>query len=302
MRIRVPATSANLGAGFDALGLALGLHNYYEVTAREGLAVTGCPEELAGPDNLFLTSFRRGLEVLGLPWRGLGLHVESSIPIARGLGSSAACIVGGLLAASCLRGRAGPRGELGEEGILDLAAAIEGHPDNVAPALLGGFCVAVAKDGRVHVVRSEVTHGLVFNALVPPFALSTAVARAALPASLPFADAVFNIGRAALTAAAFTSGDWRSLSVACEDRLHEPYRSPLVPDFDAVVSAARAAGAVAVYLSGAGPTVMAMEDGPGPIAAGELDGLLAGMDSGSWRRFSLSADNQGAALEAGDGR
>lgn len=299
MRLRAPATSANLGPGFDALGLALSLYDRFEAEEADRLEISGCPPGLAGPDNLFARAYRRGIEELGRPFRGLSLRIEAEIPIARGLGSSAACIAAGLLAASRLSGKGDTRwGELGRDRLLSLAAELEGHPDNVVPALLGGFCASVVEGGRVEAVRAEPGPGLAFHALVPPFELSTSLARAALPASLPFKDAVFNVGRAALVTAAFLSGDYGKLKCACVDRLHEPYRAPLVAGFGELVAGARAAGALAVFLSGAGPTVMALElQGSAAPIGPELDELLARMRPAPWRRIELLAVAEGAALE-----
>lgn len=303
IRVRVPATSANLGPGFDALGVALSLYNYYELEEADGLRIEGCPPELVGPDNLFVVAFKRGLAELGLPFRGLSLRIDASIPIARGLGSSAACIVGGLLAASALAA-GGDSGGLSRERILDLAAELEGHPDNAAPAVLGGFCAAVLSGRHVEAVRADVGGELVFHALVPPFPLSTKVARAALPKELAFADAVYGVGRSALVAAAFVSGRYEALATACSDRLHEPWRAPLISGFGEVVAAAKEAGCLAVYLSGAGPTIMALELERGSVPgmprdalAAVLDKALASQRPDPWRRIRLRADAAGAQIE-----
>lgn len=290
--MRVPATSANLGPGFDCLGVALDLYNHYEISEADGLRISGCEDEYAGEDNLFLRSFRRGLEELGSPFRGARIHIAADIPIARGLGSSSACIVGGLLAASALG-----RGNLGAERVLELATEIEGHPDNVAAALMGGFVVSVAGGGKVETARAPVSAGLAFCALVPPFALETSKARAALPRSVSFADAAFNAGRAALMAAAFMGGDYSRLAAACADRLHQPYRAALIPGYAEVVGAAGKAGALGVFLSGAGPTVMAICEARDEAAfATRIAESLAGRSEGPWRLIVLHADNEGALL------
>jgi homoserine kinase len=291
-RVRVPATSANVGPGFDALGLALSLYNRFEAEESEGLAFTGCDEAFRGPDNLFVVAYRRALDELGLPFRGLRARFEADIPVTRGLGSSSACIVGGIMAANALFGGGMDRGA-----VLDLAAVIEGHPDNVTPAVLGGFAVAVIEERHVHAIRCAMGEGLVFNALVPPFELETSKARAALPRELPFKDAVFNVGRAALAAAAFASKDYEALGVACRDRLHEDYRAPLIPGFREVVRAARGAGALAVFLSGAGPTVMAICRSEDSGFSAAIDGVLAEREGGPWHRLTLRADDEGAVLE-----
>lgn len=316
IRIRVPGTSANLGPGFDALGLALNIYNWYEVEDCPGSSsscIEGCPEELAGEDNLFLVAFRRGLAALGLQAFPIRVRIESRIPIARGLGSSAACIVGGLMAASVLgAARLGLKAGLSKEQMLDLASALEGHPDNVAPAIYGGFRASVwdglkARSLGRPLGRSmgrEPGQILDFYALVPPFALETKVARAALPKDVVFGDAVFNLGRASLVTAAFMAGDWSCLSMGLEDRLHQNWRAPLIPGYYEVVGAARAAGAGGVYLSGAGPTIMVLgvRDRAGqPTCSGSLrESLLAvaaAQENGPWACLDLVADDDGALVE-----
>lgn len=296
VRVRVPATSANLGPGFDALGVALSVYNRFEVEESDRLDLCGCDEAYRGADNLLVQGYKRAMELLGLPFCGLRVRFSADIPVARGLGSSSACIVGGIMAADAIHG-----GGMGKSAILDLAAGIEGHPDNVAPALLGGFVAAIVDSGRVSAVRSPIGEAIVFNALVPPFELETTKARAALPQMLPFKDAVFNVGRAALVAAAFATGDYGALGAACRDRLHEDYRAPLIPGFREVVDAARRAGAIAVFLSGAGPTVMAICRGGASSFAADIAPALArrasAEDGGSWALLELKADDEGAALE-----
>jgi homoserine kinase len=312
-RIRVPGTSANLGPGFDALGLALNIYNWYEVEEAHGAAssrVEGCPPELSGEDNLFLAAYRRGLEALGLSYLPLSLRIEARIPIARGLGSSAACIVGGLLAASVLGGRRQGRAELpGQAGafskaeLLDLAAGLEGHPDNVAPAIYGGFRASCWDGRRASSLGRPLggPGGLDFYALIPPFPLETRLARAALPKEVAFADAVFNLGRASLATASFMSRDWSCLAGALEDRLHQDWRAPLIPGYREVVAASKAAGAAGVYLSGAGPTVMVLGIPGEARAAGSLKARLeeaaAAREPRAWTCMALEADDMGAMVE-----
>lgn len=304
IRIRVPGTSANLGPGFDSLGLALNLYNWYEIEelgAGEPSRVEGCPVELSGEDNLFLVAYRRGLVALGLPPFPLRVKIDSRIPIARGLGSSAACIVGGLLAASHVAhkhlGKALDRQE-----ILNLASGLEGHPDNVAPAILGGFRVSTWDGTRASSLGRPLgaSSGLELYALVPPFSLETKVARAALPKEVGFADAVFNLGRASMVTASFMSGDWSCLSQALEDRLHQDRRAPLIPGYKDMVDGARQAGATGVYLSGAGPTIMVLarrdEAGAGGLPV-SLKALAASRGDRPWTCLALCVDDLGATLE-----
>ncbi|HEU5319644.1 MAG TPA: homoserine kinase, partial [Methylomirabilota bacterium] len=221
--VRVPATSANLGPGFDSLGLALALHN--EVTAREADDVVvrvegeGAGRLPGGADNVVARGVRLAYEAAGRPFKGCLIGCHNRIPPARGLGSSAAAWVGGLAAGNALLG-----GPLTREALLALAARAEGHPDNVAAAVLGGLTVSGARGDTVIAVALPVPPGLRWIALVPRVTSATAEARAVLPASVPRADAVFNVQRVALLLAGLQAGRPDVLAAALEDRLHEPYR------------------------------------------------------------------------------
>lgn len=299
MILSVPATSANLGPGFDALGLALSLRNEFEVEECDRDELLGCDPAHAGPDNLFLRSARRAAAELDRPLPPLRVRFSCPIPLARGLGSSASLIVAGILAASRLLGagaEAGLYGALDEQGVLDLACEIEGHPDNTTPALLGGFSVAVREAGRVRCLRRPLGRELRFAALVPPFPLETAKARAALPSSLPFADAAFSAGRAALVTAAFLTRSWDLLGAAMEDRLHEPWRASLIPGFVEMREGARKAGALAVWLSGAGPTILAAFRGDDSGFTSRVEELSRVGASRPWSCLILDAEDVGARL------
>lgn len=291
----MPATSANLGPGFDALGIALGLYAHFEVEASGSLFIEGAEPGHEGPDSLFFQAFSRGIEAMGLPPRGLHVRFKSDIPIARGLGSSAACIAGGLLAASAIGG-AEAGSVLGRERTLQLTAEIEGHPDNTTPAILGGFAVSAGVGADLRYFRAPLGEELRFFALVPPFPLATATARAALPVTVPFRDAAFNAGHAALTTAAFIGRDWGLLDQACRDRLHEPYRAPLIAGFEEAAAGARGAGALAVFLSGAGPTLMAIGRTDETSLARRLTAVCAALKPSPWRLLALPADDEGAAI------
>ena len=295
MIVSVPATSANLGPGFDALGLALSLRNDFHVEMADEDELVGCEPAHGGADNLFLISARRAAALVGLPLPHLRVRFACEIPVARGLGSSATLIVGGILAARRILGPAASS-KLDEEAILDLAAAIEGHPDNTTPALLGGFSVAVLDSGRTIAIRRPLGQGIAFSALVPPFSLETAVARAALPATVPFPDAAANAGRAALVTAAFLAGDWHKLGAAMRDRLHEPWRAPLIPGYETMTGAAREAGALAVWLSGAGPTIIAASRRGDCDFARRMDDLCGAAKPQPWRHYLLGADDVGAVV------
>jgi homoserine kinase len=261
VRVRVPASSANLGPGYDALGLALGLHDVVsaEVTGAE-LVITA---EGEGADDLPLDerhlvhrAMARGFEALGAVPPGLRLHCVNSVPHGRGLGSSSAAIVGGLALARALV--TGGELRVDDDALFALAAEMEGHPDNVAPAVFGGFTIAYAGPGGFGAVRLEVSSPVAFVALVPPEPLQTEVARGLLPPTVPHQDAAFNAGRSALLVAALT-GRPELLLAATEDRLHQGYRAAAMPESAALIDSLRSDGHAAV-LSGAGPTVLAVVD------------------------------------------
>lgn len=265
--VDVPATSANLGAGFDTLALALDLRNVITVEVAHDappghveLVVNGEGAGRLRGDrrNRFVVSLECGLHELGIPtaqlaWR---VHMNNGIPLSRGLGSSASVTVAGLLAADALNGG----GALSENQVLALAVEAEGHPDNAAAALLGGFVVAANVGGVPHAVRLDPPEQLLAVLYVPDRPLATTAMRATLPASVPFRDAVHNVGAASLAVAAIASGRLDLLRVATEDRLHEPYRATAYPELPLLTAAARAAGAFGACLSGAGSTVIAFAD------------------------------------------
>ena len=253
--VTVPATSANVGAGFDALGLALSMHNVFTFEECDHIDITSVDgtHVPAGNNNLVYRSARAVYDQLGIPLPGLRITQKNDIPMARGLGSSSACIVAGILGANALLGGRLPRRQM-----LPLAPAIEGHPDNVAPAMLGGFVTSAFDEGQVYSVKKDIREDLVFGAFVPNFKLLTEQARQALPGTVSHKDAVYNLSRAALATAAFCDGEYDLLHVATKDALHQKYRLPLIPGGTEVFELALDLGAYAVYLSGAGPTIMAV--------------------------------------------
>ena len=247
--VRAPATSANLGPGFDCLGLALDLWN--EVTARASSGPLLPPEE---GENLILRAARAVYAAVDAPFAGFELRCTNRIPFGRGLGSSAAAIVCGVLLANRALGD-----PLDAAGCLRTATAIEGHPDNVVPCLLGGVRVATLDDAG-GVVHSPIPLGcrLEVVVFVPEQRVPTGVARNLLPASVPLEDALFNVGRASLLVAALASGRTELLDEATRDRLHQPYRLELFPAGRQLMDAARRAGALATCTSGAGPSILAL--------------------------------------------
>jgi homoserine kinase len=245
--VRVPATSANLGPGFDCLGLAL------DLWARITVSTDGKDTEDEPMAHMALQAARRVFEKAGAPADELSARYEGDIPIARGLGASAVARAGGLLAASSLAGDA-----LDREELLAIGTDLEGHADNVAPAIFGGLQVSVVEDGRVLHTAAPLPEGLHAVLFVPELRMPTRESRRLLPKSLSREDAVHNAARAALLVAAMARGRFDLLDAATHDRLHQPARSQLFPAMYAIFDAARAAGAHCAYLSGGGSTICAL--------------------------------------------
>jgi len=296
VRVRVPATSANLGPGFDALGLALALHN--EVVAEAAAEVTVSIEGEGrgrldeGAKNLVARAVALAHEVAGRPFHGARLRCINRIPLSRGLGSSAAAWVGGLLAANALMG-----GPLDREAVLTAAARAEGHPDNVAAALLGGLTVSCADGGRVTAVSLPAPSEVEWVVLLPETESSTRDARAVLPDTVSRSDAVFNVQRVSLLLAALATGRTDLLDQAMQDRLHQPYRQRLFPWMEAIAAAGRRAGGLGCVLSGAGPSMLAaVRQGGGRAVAEAMERALRDVGIAG-RAMALPVDPVGATWE-----
>ncbi|MDD2232372.1 MAG: homoserine kinase [Sphaerochaetaceae bacterium] len=290
IKVRVPGTTSNLGSGFDCLGLALTIYGEFGFEETEsGLSFTGVDPQYQNEDNLAIVSYRKVKEEAGFGRKyGLKLSIKSDIPISRGLGSSGSLIAAGAVAANVSCGNA-----LSPEELLDIAAGIEGHPDNVAPALLGGFTVALKDEGRFFARRCLIHEKLKFCALVPDFEVSTRKAREALPSAVPFSNAVFNLSRAAMMVPAMASGDLKLIALAMKDTLHQKYRAPLIHQFEQVRSACLASGAAAVFISGSGPTVMCIyENDSFPCT---MESELSAMHD-RWKAIALKPDMHGATV------
>ena len=256
VKVKVPATSANLGPGFDVAGLAVTLYNTFTFELLDdGLEITGCPEQFCNAENMTYQAFVEGAKTCGLLFKGLRIECSGDVPYTRGLGSSSTCIVAGIVGAYAFVDRYDERQE-----ILELATKIEGHPDNVAPAIFGGLTVSVMSDG-VTTLNIPVKHDYRFVAMIPPFTLSTEKSRSVLPQVLSRSDAIANVSHLALMVASLINGYDDGLKLGFKDRLHQPYRGPLIEGFDEIMTILendeRVRGA---YLSGAGPTIMAVID------------------------------------------
>jgi homoserine kinase len=340
-RVRAPATSANLGPGFDALGLALALYDEVEASVTDGgLAIEvsgeGSETAAAGERHLVVRAMRAAFGAMGRQPPGIALRCVNAIPHGRGLGSSAAAVCCGLLAARALAGPgepvaaggpaapggpASPDGSalsdgaaLSDEAVLQLAATMEGHPDNVAACLAGGLTIAWSPRAGTatgaaaatstpagaalgpRLLRIAVPATLRAVACVPAVPLATEAARQALPAAVPHADAAANAARSALLVAALT-GAPQVLFEATEDFLHQPYRSGLMPETARLLDALRRAGAAAV-VSGAGPAVLVLSFDGQPPSPGAV-GSIAGKTGTSWDVIPLRIDQQGAHVQQG---
>jgi homoserine kinase len=296
--VRVPATSANLGPGFDCLGLALDLWNEAIITLaiEYSVQVNGEGRERLSPgeNNLIVRSAQRLAEVVGKRLPPFHLDCVNRIPLSSGLGSSAAAKLTGLLGANALLGK-----PLSKAEILDLATEMEGHSDNVAPALLGGLVVSTMENGKVlaHKINVEGDHdsSIHITVVLPDFHLSTQQARAALPDHITVKDAVHNIGRAVIVVDALRSGDMGLLGKAMNDTMHQPYRLPLIPGGPEAIDAAKEAGAAAA-ISGAGPAIIAFSSKRDPAIAEAMTHAFEAAGH-SARTFHLKMSPHGAEAQ-----
>lgn len=297
-RVRVPATTANLGPGFDALGMALTLYNEFTVNpAERDFQVTvegeGAAELAPGEDNLFVQAFRCAFdEASDNSPPAMRLHMQNAIPLARGLGSSASAAVGGMVAANHLLD-----GALTNDQLLQLACDIEGHPDNVAAALFGGLIVCAVESGDMPAyTRVTVPQDLHAVVCVPDQHLPTALARSVVPTEVSLGDAVFNVGRAALLVAGILQSNEESIRAGMQDRLHQPYRAGIFPAMTPIMEAALAAGACGSALSGAGSSILALTFRDADAVAAAMLAAAQANDTPA-RTLILSCAEHGAKVE-----
>ena len=294
--IKVPATSANMGPGFDCVGVALELYN--ELWAEEtdgGIDISSADgrDIPKGEKNLIYTTIKGFYDREGLKLPGVKIVQKDSIPMTRGLGSSAACIVGGLLAANAMSGR-----NYTVDRLALMAAELEGHPDNSNPALMGSMVVSAMHDGEMSRIKINVPENLTFGVLIPNFALSTAESRAVLPKEYTRAQAVFNSSRTGLLIAAMMTGNLEALRVAVDDEIHQPYRKKLIRNYDDIFEKARENGSLAEYLSGAGPTLMTLiTDEKAEKYEKEMTAFLKTLPD-KWELKLLKPDTRGAVIES----
>lgn len=285
-RISVPATSANLGPGFDALGLAVGLYNTCEFNLTNDKE--SFEENLK--ENLIYQSYKYAFDFYKEEVKPVYFDLDSDIPMSRGLGSSAACIVMGILAAFDVMGR-----DFDKKEILKIATAIEGHPDNVSPAIFGGAGVSILENEKVFVEKIEISNEFKFLAIIPDFRLSTQKSREVLPQTYPKADAVFNISRVAMLVLALKSGNKDNLKVALEDKIHQPYRFKLIPEIEKIDQAIQESEVLTYYLSGAGSTIMVVLESSDEKSEKFLREKLENL-SNTYQLRALEIDKKGAFI------
>jgi homoserine kinase len=290
----IPATTANLGPGFDCIGAALTLYNQFQfslmpeaVDAAVKIAVSGSEAEgvSTGEDNLLYRAWTRLYQEIGKNPPPVAIDIQLGVPLARGLGSSATAIVGGLLAANQLAGN-----PLERQAVMELAIALEGHPDNVVPALLGGCQLAAGEMGRWQICDVPWHPDIVPVVAIPDFELSTEAARAVLPNQISRSDTIFNIAHLGLLLRGLETGRGEWLQAAMADRLHQPYRQSLIPGYAAVAAAALSAGAFGMAISGAGPTLLALA--PTSAAAAVASAMEA-----AWQEEGVKSESRLLALD-----
>ncbi len=256
IKITVPATSANLGIGYDTLGMAVSLYSHFTFERADELQITGCPEEFQNEDNLVYASLADALREWGEEPFPVSIDIQTEVPVARGLGSSSTCVVAGIMAAAALTGHTVDRAEL-----VRIATAVEGHPDNVAPAILGGaVCSFTPEGGLPRCLRYEVSDRLRFITIIPPYEVHTSEARKVVPKTVALSDAVWQMGRIAGMTRGLEAGDLALIAEANDDRLQEPFRRSLIPDYDDIRATCLDGGAGTLWISGSGSTLMAVTD------------------------------------------
>lgn len=295
IKVQVPGTSANIGPGFDAFGLALSIYNTFSFEEKNDgkLTIRGVERKYQGDTNLVYRSMQKVFKKVGYHPKGLYLHSAVEVPISRGLGSSATCIVGGLFGANTLIGA-----PLTTDELFDMAVELEGHPDNVAPAIYGGLVVSMNDHGKNVHIKSSVHPCYEFYALVPDFPLSTTDARQVLPKKISFGDATHNLPRATMTYLALTNGSADILRLSMKDRLHQPYRKKLINHYDAITKKAKEMGCLNTCISGAGPTILVINSVDNISFQTKMSTYLTEKSPG-WQIIPLAPDHTGVQVLGG---
>ena len=293
LEIIVPATSANIGPGFDTLGLALNIYNKFYITEiNEGLEIIGCDDKYKNEDNLVYKSIQYFYKKVKPRKNLCGLKIEivNDIPICKGLGSSATCIVAGILAANILS-----ESNLSKHELLKIATEIEGHPDNIAPALFGNLVVSIMENNDVYYDIIDFPEDLSFCALIPDFELSTSLSRDVLTKKIKFSDGVYNLSRSSLLISSIMNRNFDLIKFACKDKLHQDYRGPLINNYDDIVNESINLGSLGVFLSGAGPTILCIIKDADNTFINDIKSFMSTLDS-KWEVKHLKCDKRGSIV------
>lgn len=295
VKIQVPATTANLGSGFDILGVCLNLYNFIDIDISDNYNLTYSGKEYktslnTNTKNLFYSSIERVYKEFGLEIPDFKINIEVNIPLSRGLGSSSSAIVSGVYSANHFLGN-----KLNNDDMLKICNDIEGHPDNVAPCLLGGIVISMFENNKVFTQKINNKNSYKFIVVIPDFELSTKKARKVLPEKVSFADSIFNSSHLAFLIMSLINGDNNLLKISLNDRLHEQYRGSLIKGFEEIKNTARDNGAIGSVLSGAGPTILAL--------AVENENEIAQKMQDKWLEFGIKSryeildiDNEGCKI------
>lgn len=293
IKVRVPATSANMGPGFDSIGVALNLYNEIEVCETDsGVEIIQkgvYKKNIPLKDNLVYKAMREVFNETGREPKGIKVTVNTSVPATRGLGSSAACIVGGLVAANAVYGLLGP------DDILSLACKMEGHPDNVVPCFTGGMAVSYYDGKNLTYVKHKMPDDIALLVLYPDRALETKKSRGVIPATVSHKDAAFNAAHSALLVSSILTGRYKLLKTAMDDRLHQPYRMEIVENMEDIFKLYEDAGAYGWYLSGSGPSVAAVI--PEKDKEKIMDKVALWADENGFSHEILNFENTGAFVK-----
>lgn len=284
VKIRVPSTTANVGPGFDILGICLNLYNYIDIdySYKYQLKYTGSEYKNSlsnDKNNLFYYSMEKVYKEFGVKIPEFSINTEVNIPLSRGLGSSSSAIVAGVSAANHFLGN-----KLNKNEMLKICNDIEGHPDNVAPCLLGGIVISMSESNKVYTQTIQSKNNLKFIVVIPEFELSTKKARSVLPDKIDFFDSVFNSSRLSFLIMSFINGDKELMSIALKDRLHEQYRGKLIKGFEDIKNTAIEYEAIGSVLSGAGPTILAIAD--------QNENIIAEKMSNKWLELGIKSKSK----------
>lgn len=288
VKVRTGATSANLGPGFDCIGVALNIYNdvWFETSDVFELITDGKNEKI-NKDNIYYKSVKSVYDLCGETFSGIKISQKPSIPAARGLGSSSACIVSGIYGANMLL-----KNPLKQSDLIDLAAKIEGHPDNTTPCIAGGLCCCVLEDNHVYYNRVPIDDSIMFCAFIPNFKMPTKESRRILPHGITHNDASYNISRAAYLVSLFYEKDYSNIGIALNDKLHQPYRLSMIEGSDKIFDIANKFGALGTYLSGAGPTIISIVDSKNNDFVNNSNKYLK-ENLKQWKLIVLNSDKHG---------